>query len=836
MKKKHLNYLILIITILVGVLFTTKFSNVFGSDTDWINQHTVIPEYFRMLFYKTGRLLPNLVLAYGNFQNIYNFSYYGLLSPIILLSYFFPFLSMTNYITFINIIILIVSAILFYNFLEKHQIDNQINLTTSLLFILAAPFIFHMHRHIMFVNYMPFLIMSLMGVDSLLEKNKKTLLIISIFLMIMTSYYYSVGGIVVVGIYYLYAYLNKTPKFETKKFISHLFYFIFLILIAILMSGILLFPTLNTLLLGRGSSDTTTGLLSLLIPNLKFHKIFNGTYAIGLSLIGFIALLYLFYTKKKNNIIIGTIISLILFIPIFCYILNGGLYLREKCFIPFLPLCSYFIALFLKDLFNNKINIKKFIIYLLVILLPLYYFNQKSYCYYILVGFIIVLGLFKKFHLKKIVAIYLVIVSSIIFISESFGEDFVSIKKYQEIFNQESALVINDINNKDKTYYRTNNLEYPTKTINKVYNENYFTTNIYSSTYNKYYLDFVRETFDISMVDYNYFLVSGSYNLLFNSYMGVKYLYSPINPGLGYKNIGKNLYQNKLAYPLIYASDKLMSEKEFSKYAYPYSNELLMKNVIVDKDINDKEVDLTIKNEQISYQVLDYQGVSITKENQGYKLEVLKEGQIKLKLDTPLDNKILFITLAGLKENSCSYDNISMTINNISNVLTCKTWIYSNKNNVFNFVIAEEHLEELEIKLTKGIYNIENIETYTLDYEDVLTFNENIVPLNIKDIKNDVITGNITLEKDEYLVTSIPYDKGFIVKANGKKIETEIVNKAFLGVPLKAGSYEIEISYQAPGFKLGQFTSIIGFLLFISLEIIDYRKNKVCFTTKGDKK
>ena len=50
MKNKYLNYLIIIIFVLFGVLLTTRFTNVFGSNTDWINQHTVIPEYFRTLF------------------------------------------------------------------------------------------------------------------------------------------------------------------------------------------------------------------------------------------------------------------------------------------------------------------------------------------------------------------------------------------------------------------------------------------------------------------------------------------------------------------------------------------------------------------------------------------------------------------------------------------------------------------------------------------------------------------------------------------------------------------------------------------------------------------
>ena len=56
MKKEYKNYVILITTIFLVVLVTTRFTNVFGSNTDWINQHTVIPDYFRQLFYSTGKI------------------------------------------------------------------------------------------------------------------------------------------------------------------------------------------------------------------------------------------------------------------------------------------------------------------------------------------------------------------------------------------------------------------------------------------------------------------------------------------------------------------------------------------------------------------------------------------------------------------------------------------------------------------------------------------------------------------------------------------------------------------------------------------------------------
>ena len=92
-KKDYYNYLILTGIVFVIYMILTHFINVFGSDTDWINQHTIIPDYFRQLFYKTGNLIPSFSFNYGGGQNIFNLSYYGFLSPIILPSYLLPFVS-----------------------------------------------------------------------------------------------------------------------------------------------------------------------------------------------------------------------------------------------------------------------------------------------------------------------------------------------------------------------------------------------------------------------------------------------------------------------------------------------------------------------------------------------------------------------------------------------------------------------------------------------------------------------------------------------------------------------------------------------------------------------
>ena len=170
-----------------------------------------------------------------------------------------------------------------------------------------------------------------------------------------------------------------------------------------------------------------------------------------------------------------------------------------------------------------------------------------------------------------------------------------------------------------------------------------------------------------------------------------------------------------------------------------------------------------------------------------------------------------------------------MTINNVSNILTCKTWIYKNKNNTFHYLINDAYLDTLNITLKKGTYNITNISTYIMDYNTLTTLKDNITPLNITSTSSDIITGNITTNEDTYLITSIPYDKGFKIYIDN--IETEIikVNTAFLGAKLPKGTHEITIKYNTPWLHTGIFLSITGlifYLIIIYKERNNNEKNK----------
>ena len=217
MKKNDIRYMAvlgILIVLITGVLFTMLQSKqlVYGSITDWLSQHVAFAEYFRENFYQTGQLYPDFSLQLGAGQNMAEFIYYGLLRPEILLSYAFPMIKMSTYIMISSIALTITSTEMFYYWIRKQNISQHAAFFASVIFLCAGPMLFHTHKHVMFINYMPWLILTFIGIQRYLQKKKSALMMIGIVLMILESYFYSVSALFMCGIYAIYEILRMQKK------------------------------------------------------------------------------------------------------------------------------------------------------------------------------------------------------------------------------------------------------------------------------------------------------------------------------------------------------------------------------------------------------------------------------------------------------------------------------------------------------------------------------------------------------------------------------------------------------------------------------------------------
>lgn len=828
-KKWDKNYLYIGLIGLLAIIVILDPNNLFASKTDWINQHSVFPDYFRKLFYETGNLIPNFASNLGAGQNIFYFSYYGLLNPIILISYLLPFVSMTDYLISINIILFINTGLLLYYWLKTHFKDKKACFISTILILLSSSLLFHFHRHFMFVNYLPFLIIGLIGIDQYFKYNKKVLFTTATFLMIMTSFYYSIIGIYIFILYGVYRYIKINNRITVKKFLIDGIKFILPILIAVLMASVLLVPTAYVILTGRSADTVHIPIRELLIPNSNFNAVLYDNYTLGLTGIAIIAIMYLLSLKKaETRFIAGSIIITIIF-PIIIYLLNGGLYVRNKIFITFLPILAYFIAYFIKDLRKGRINFKRLSIFTAIaLILSLFSKELNPLIYLDIIITLLCLYIYHKYKKEYLLIIPLFLIAIPNFIIANKDEVFVSKNMNEQVFSSEKEKLIGDTLKDEKEIVRFNNLDDSLYAINKIYQSDYYQTSLYSSTYNNDYNHFFREVINNPLPNRNKLTSPATNNIMFQTIMGVKYLLYSNEPSIGYKKINGNkvsVYQNDNVLPIGYATNNIIPVDKFDKLDYVSRNEALIGSAIVEKD--DIPVDIfntSSEKIKLNYNSVEKKNISIKKDGDKYKINADKGGKVIISLDKTFDDDILFIDFKVNNQQSCDIGDQKITINKMGNKQTCKEWAYQNSNDVFHYVLSQnKKWNQLTINFDKGYYEISNIHTSIINYDKILSKVNNIDRFitQKQDKNHDMIKGTINVKKDGYFVTSIPYDRGFDIKVDGKKIKYEKVNKAFIGFKINKGNHQIEINYSSPLLREGKLISLIGFILFmitISLE------------------
>lgn len=815
LNRKDLFNIFWIVLIYLGiVLIITHGEYVFGSKIDWGFQHAIFPEYFRMLFYKTHDLFPDFALNIGGGQNIYYFAYYGLLSPIILVSYLLPFLSMSTYIQVSSLFIGVFSIFLFYKWIKGFEFGNGLNFVLTLMFAMAGPLLFHSHRHIMFINYMPFLLLGLIGVKRYFSSGKNGLMVISIFLMIMTSYYYSVGGIICLTIYGVYEYL-KLYDFKFKDFIKKGVSFALLVILGVLMAGVILLPVAYALLNGRGESFGGVSLFEALIPSINLNFLLYKSYSVGLTVVAFFAIVYLIFMKKEKRFLGICLTSLIIF-PIFVYLLNGGLYLDGKALIPFLPLYVLSTGLFLNEVFK-KINFKIVFFTFLISLVFVYLFDDSLKLYFLLDGvlFILTLLLYKKFQKKWIIYVVLALESILICLGINLDDSLIKIEDFEAQNSSSLNEIMEDIASADKGVYRTAiDLKASNEIVNKVNHISQNGITLYSSTYNTSYSSFFYE-FNNNRASRNMFITSESGNALFESYMGVKYLITDKKAPTGYfvwkKYDDYTVYINKNTLPIGYATDRVISRENYDSLSFPDDVLSLIGNVVSgDGNFN---YESKAKAFDVDFEEALVKGLDIEKYKEGYK--VSSSGNLKLNFNSEND-KIYLLRFTVENPQACFKGDTWIKVNGITNKLTCKSWKYFNSNYTFDYTLS--NFDELNIEFSEGVHYIKKIEFYSVDYDDLF---DNLDEFKIDEVLGDKISGSIDVSQDGYFNLSIPYDEGFVIKVDGKKVDYEKVNKAFIGFPISEGMHKIEIEFKAPLALFGKIISICAFGIFIVILIYD---------------
>lgn len=836
--KRYIPYLLLTgLTLFFCRMFVGRYG-IFGAKVDWLSQHSVLPDYFRQQFYATGKLFPEFAANLGGGQNIYHFAYYGLYSPLILPSYLLPFVKMSDYIMAVSITGLTASVLLFYYWLKSRKTDAGTAFILSLMFLLAGPMIGQYSGQIMFVDYMPFLCLALIGVDRYFEQEKSGLFTISVFLMIMTSFYFSIGGMLSLVLYGLHRYFEQREgnRVTVRSFLRDGLCFVRSMILAVLMSGFFLVPTALALTGGR-SKEQNTSFASFFIPQITVERFAYSIYGIGLTTLVITVLLTgLLYRKVYEKVLTyGCVIVLV--IPVFAYLLNGGLYIRDKVFIPFLPLLCYLISIYLEKCRKRELSfIAGMIPYIITAIFVYMARNQfvskgigESIWKALLAESILFLICYvlycamKRYH-KETKEILMLALPSVICLAVTMNtfyqmkpDRYVSRKLYRDVVGEQNRQAVKEALKDDDGYYRTEQMgsdDENAADLNRIWDMDQNITSIYSSAYNPDYQTFRQKTFRLEEPFRNGMMQSVSKNPVFQRMMGVRYIVSDSDVP-GYTLVKKcgttGIYQNKDAAPVMYATDRVMTEEEYKKLAFPYNQTAFLEYAVVGEHTESSDQNIMTAYEPVSLKMANNRTTGGAEQK-----TIQQEGQ----------KQILFLRLRV--DNAHPNKDVAVWINGIRNKLSAKDHVYYNENKIFIYAVPLKDGEDnISVTFGKGKYRLRHVQAYlgSLPERSELLYQSEI-QVDKKQTEDNVIQGTIRVKKDGWFITSIPYDKHFKIYIDGKETEIQKVNTAFLGCKIESGNHEVKIIYHAPGTTTGKVLSLIGIAGFVLVLVREKRKQK----------
>ena len=485
---------------------------------------------------------------------------------------------------------------------------------------------------------------------------------------------------------------------------------------------------------------------------------------------------------------------------------------------------SYFYAFFViylasKCFYNcDKIKIRYFII-LSVLYIVISYFVNKIYLVFLDTSDIIISVIFviiylvlyflytrinKKFLIS--ICILLIVIGELII---NYKDTLVTIdtlkvvSSYSTFYNQ----TCHNLNNIEDNFYRIDGNYYFSYLDSHTCGTNGITTALSTNDgdlYKFFYKNGGSLTYTTIMYDINKLPI-------FDSLFGVKYIYSK-------DKLDDTLYKYKSKFKIIkYNSFKKIYE---TKYVYIYENPYALSLGYVMDDNYERIYDNSSKKNSFENINRFVRAISGIEEDvlKPLEKEYLGNNQYTFKVNT--DSTHIYLTLDyDISINWTVYDTVYINDNYITSL---------DSENIGTVKIKNEYSGS-DINLRLDNATTKASDRAYLYYLDMDVFNQVIDKLKSNQLKNvkvngNKVNGNINLDKDSTLFLSIPYDKGFKVYVDGKKVKYNKVVGDFIGIDLKKGNHKIELRYYSEGLFVGIFISVIS-LGTLTLYILKKKKN-----------
>lgn len=772
-------------------------------------------------------------LGYG--ANYFSHVFYFATSPFFLITLFFDKVMIPYLFIILNLIKLFLIFNFTYLWLGKLSKD-KVSITIGSIILTFSGWVIFFYHYNHFLDSFLLYPLILYGVEEYLQNSKINTYTISLALLGIVNYYFLYMFVLFIFLYTSFRYFSLNKLFDFNHFIKSFLTVFSYSSIGIGLSAFILVPSIiNILGAPRIQSIEVSNFFSVISPLESFRYIstifspvihrfeptpyisiysdpgigWSGGVSLYSSIIFPFTFSQLFFLKdkrEKNLLISFYFILLVLGVFTFSYkLLQGSLDVRW--FYMFILLNIYTIVRVLSELcsqFSKRILISILIISSInIIIFFISYYNNlyisSANLKFSILILILNLGfnlsipfLFKSINFKKLILLIVILESIITFQLPIWQDPPIKNEELIEFlepsYNQKA---IDYLNHKDKGFYRIiyDNYEYTSQ--NDPFSRYYRGTSFYESIYNyeqELFLNRFKSTWSMPV---NY----GRTNT--NFITSVKYYITEKGnhlPPYGFEYLttvdNQEIYVNRFFVELGFALDDTLSSEIFINLSYINQDRLFL-NYIITEDSKNTEFEYLDKLVQYG--------------------EWVYTDRFYLELDSSKNDTLVYIE---------NIDIPSFSINYIKNGEFFKEELFWQYQYFSIFLDKDESFNALEIYKDNiysspngyNIYVSNNLDYYNKWYEEIKSNSfYNVI------VDKDYIKGNIDLINKKILATSIPFDKGWSVFIDGKKVNYEKVNLGFIGFEIDKGEHLVEFHYFPRGLILGIIISILSLLIFILL-------------------
>ena len=218
-------------------------------------------------------------------------------------------------------------------------------------------------------------------------------------------------------------------------------------------------------------------------------------------------------------------------------------------------------------------------------------------------------------------------------------------------------------------------------------------------------------------------------------------------------------------------------------------------------------------------------GVDITKSygKTQYDVTTANSGTIKYSVYVKGNQRLYFDAFDELSTNlnEPNYNTFSIVVNNKT---VMKKYPKSNTNGIIDLGEFQDEKVDISISVSRD-GDASSFGVFGMDLTELEKGLETINQANVKINGNSITVNANSNSNDNSLLLTIPYNKGFTVTVNGKKVEPSQTLDTFMAIPLEKGKNTVKLSYLPYGLGTGIIIALIGIILLVILSLF-YRKHK----------